>query len=97
MEEWKPILLVIARILLIITGTVGAVGGGATMVVGGAEQEAKVETAVERTKYLDDRLEWLRQGVLQRVDVEEKEREEDVEALRERVAALEARLARLER
>lgn len=92
-EEWKPVILAVARILVVLAG----LGGGSAVVVSSTQQEAKVEGTREKVLATEDRVEWLRQGFLQRVDVEEKERIEDVAKLRERLAALEAQLADLRR
>lgn len=92
-DEYKPLILAAARVLLVVAG----VGGGANIMVGKVEQDARVEDTRAKALEADERVEWLRRGVLQRIDVEEREREEDVQKLRERIARLETLIEELRR
>jgi len=71
--------------------------GYATREVGNAQHDAKLETTYTDTKRLDERVEQLRDGFAQRVNVEEREREEDIAKLRERIRRLESDLDELRR
>jgi hypothetical protein len=80
--------------LVVRWGMIAAVGAGssvATRQVGDAEHNAVVNTNHAEILSLKTTIEELRSGFHQRCDVEEKEREEDIEKLRDRVMYLEAR------
>lgn len=89
-EDWKPLLLVVARLLLVLGGG----WGGANLMVGSTQHEAEAQAVRAKTLESAATLENLRQGVLQRIDVEERERNEAIAQLRERFAALEAKCNR---
>lgn len=74
---------------------IAAIGAGSSMAtreVGDAQHESVVQSNRNDVLKLSEQLEMLRAGFHQRVEVEEGEREEDIEKLRERIRRLETLL-----
>lgn len=76
----------------VVAAVLGVSGGVASSKVKDADYDAVVQSSREEILALKADLQLFRSGFLQRVDVEEREREEDVEKLRDRVIVLETLL-----